>query len=282
MTWLSKLFGRKKIEKNGVVAKSKVPSGLWTTYENCKESILLEAMTLSVCPQCNFHHRMNILDRINNILDPGFSYLQVPLPPDDPIHFLGPKPYSAKLKQSREGCAFQEAFAIVSGTIESMPIVSMFMDFDFIGGSMGIAVGDAIAKTCETGIESKVPVIIFSSSGGARMQEGIYSLMQMPRSVIYVESVKRAGLPFISVLTHPTTGGVLASFAMRGSVILSEPDAVVAFTGPRVIKETLGVDLPPGFQSAQSVYSRGFIDQIVQRSMLREKIAQLLRIHNAT
>jgi acetyl-CoA carboxylase carboxyl transferase subunit beta len=223
---------------------------------------------------------MPITERIQNIMDTGFTYTPLTLPPDDPIDFMGPKSYKAKLKEARDKCPFQEAFSIVTGTIDSMPLVSMFMDFDFIGGSMGIAVGDAIVQTCSIAIKRHIPAIIFSSSGGARMQEGIFSLMQMPRTVVHVERVKKSGLPFISVLTHPTTGGVLASFAMRGSVTLAEPDATIAFTGPRVIKDTLGIDLPPGFQSSQAAYSRGFIDQIVQRNELKGKIAQLLRIYN--
>ena len=281
MTWLSKLFGRKKVETQlGSNIKSKVPSGLWITCENCSQSILSEKMSLKVCPQCNYHHRLPIMDRINNIMDVGFTYISVPNVADDPIKFMGPKSYISKLKECRANCAFNEAFAVVSGTISGMPIICLFMDFVFIGGSMGVAVGDGITQACSIALKRHIPLAIFSSSGGARMQEGIFSLMQMARSTIWVESVKRAGLPYISVLLHPTTGGVLASFAMRGSITLAEPDATIAFTGPRVIRDTLGIDLPPGFQTSQQVCNRGFIDQVVQRSALKEKIATILRIYN--
>lgn len=284
MTWLSKLLAKTGIGAGLPSRQSRVPVGLWSKCTSCGNNILSEKFKLNlfVCENCNHHHHIPITQRIQHTMDEGFSYINIPLPKDDPISFTDSKSYKTRLKESRERCSFNDAFAIVDGTIQSMPIVCLFMDFEFIGGSMGIAVGDAIAKSCSIAIERKIPIAIFAASGGARMQEGMFSLMQMPRSVIYVESVKKAGLPYIAVLTNPTTGGVLASFAMRASVTIAEPNAVIGFTGQRVIKDTLGIKLPKGFQSSEFVFEKGFLDQIVHRKDMRKKLSQFLSIINHT
>lgn len=283
MTWLSKLLEKTGIKTGLSSRQSRVPAGLWVKCSNCGSNALSEKLreNLNVCEYCMYHHSIMISHRIEITFDPGFSFISMDLPPDDPIQFVDNKSYKQRLSEARGKCDFKDAFAIVEGSIFGMPVIGFFMDFSFIGGSMGVAVGNGISLACKKAIERRIPVVIFTSSGGARMQEGMFSLLQMPRTTIAVESVKKFGLPYIAVLTNPTTGGVLASFAMRGTVTLAEPDSIIGFTGQRVIKDTLGIKLPKGFQSPGFLYEKGFLDQIVERKDLKNTLAKLLRLFSS-
>jgi acetyl-CoA carboxylase carboxyl transferase subunit beta len=282
MTWLSQLLAKTGIKNPLISRQSRVPAGLWIKCDGCGTNMLTEKFVanLNVCESCNHHHPIKVLERIKLIMDDKFGYINLPLPPDDPIGFVDTKSYKQRLKEARDKCTFNDSFAIVEGTIFNMPVVSIFMDFEFIGGSMGIALGDSIVKAAQVAVDRRIPLIIFTSSGGARMQEGLFSLMQMPRSVIAIEKVKAMGLPYIAVLLHPTTGGVLASFASRASFTIAEPGAIIGFTGQRVIKDTLGIKLPKGFQTSEFVQEKGFIDQVVPRKMLKQKLGTILSIIN--
>jgi len=280
MTWLSKLLEKTGIKTGLSSRQSRVPAGLWVKCSNCGSNILSEKLkeNLNVCEYCMYHHPIDIQHRINITFDPNYQLVNMDSPVDDPIEFVDSKSYKQRLVDARSKSDFKDAFAIVDGMISGMPIIGFFMDFAFIGGSMGIAVGDGISLACKMAIERRVPIVIFTSSGGARMQEGMYSLLQMPRTTIAVESVKKLGLPYIAVLTHPTTGGVLASFAMRATVTIAEPDSIIGFTGQRVIKDTLGIKLPKGFQSPEFVYEKGFLDQIIERREMKNTLAKILRL----
>ena len=282
MTWLSKLLEKTGIKTGLSSRQSRVPAGLWVKCANCGSNILAEKLreNLNVCEYCMYHHTITISHRIEITFDPGFRFIEAELPPDDPIGFVDSKSYKQRLADARSKSEFKDAFAIVDGNVFGMPIIGFVMDFNFIGGSMGIAVGNGIALACKKAIERRVPVVIFCASGGARMQESMFSLLQMPRTTIAVESVKKFGLPYIAVLTNPTTGGVLASFAMRATITLAEPDSIIGFTGQRVIKDTLGIKLPKGFQSPGFVYERGFLDQIIERKDMKNTLAKLLRLFN--
>jgi len=282
MTWLSQLLAKTGIKSPLTSRQSRVPAGLWTKCDGCGANMLAEKFmsNLNVCESCDHHHPMKVVDRIRVIMDDKFGYVNLALPPDDPINFVDSKPYKQRLKEARDKCSFNDSFAIVEGSIFNMPVVAIFMDFEFIGGSMGIALGDSIVKAAQLAVERRIPLIIFTSSGGARMQEGLFSLMQMPRTVIAIEKVKSMGLAYIAVLLHPTTGGVLASFASRASFTIAEPGAIIGFTGQRVIKDTLGIKLPKGFQSSEFVQQKGFIDQVVPRREIKETLGKILDIIN--
>ena len=282
MTWLSQLLAKSGIKNPLSSRQSRVPAGLWTKCAACSTNILTEKLmnNLNVCEYCQHHHPLSIKERIKSIMDPNFKYIDIKLPEDDPLNFVDTKEYKKRLKDARGNCTFKDAFAVVDGTISDMPAISVFMDFNFIGGSMGIAVGNAIVKAAQIAVERRIPAIIFTSSGGARMQEGLFALMQMPRTVIAVDSIKKAGVPYIVVMTYPTTGGVLASFASRATFTLAEPGAVIGFTGARVIKDTLGIKLPKGFQTAEFIKDKGFIDAIISRKAIKSKLTSILSIFN--
>lgn len=232
---------------------------------------------LKVCPECGFHHRLDAAGRIEQIADPGsFVEFSAELCSKNPIELDG---YAEKLLQSQKKSLMNDAVVTGNCTIEDLPAVLAVMSFDFMGGSMGSVVGEKITQAMFEGALSDTPVIIFTASGGARMQEGIFSLMQMAKTASAAALLEKTGVPLFIVLTHPTTGGVTASFAMLGDVILAEPGALIGFAGPRVIEGTIGQKLPEGFQQAEFQLKKGFVDAIVSRDKLRSRLAFLMKTH---
>lgn len=232
---------------------------------------------LGVCPQCGHHHSVDAYTRLRQVLDPGsFRELNEKHPPADPLTFPG---YRDKLKATQEKTGLTEAVVTALGTIGGRKCVTGVLDSRFFMGSMGAAVGEKITLAMEYAAKSRLPLILFSASGGARMQEGIVSLMQMTKTTAALGRFQAKGLLYISVLTHPTTGGVTASFASLGDVILAEPGALIGFAGPRVIAQTIGQVLPQGFQSAEFQEAHGFVDRVIPRKDLRQALSELLRLH---
>jgi acetyl-CoA carboxylase carboxyl transferase subunit beta len=257
----------------------KVPEGLWVKCSSCGEILQSKILKdhLHVCPECNYHFRIGAWERILQLSqDDSFEEFDKNLKTSDPLQFVDTKPYSKRLEVSFQ--ATQQFDAIVTGqtSIQGVRLLLASFEFRFMGGSMGIIVGEKLSRLFEKALSEKLPVVVVSASGGARMQEGIFSLMQMAKTVALVREMKQCQLPYISVLTDPTTGGVAASFAMLGDIILSEPGALVGFAGPRVIEQTMRQALPPGFQRAEFLLKHGFIDLIVQRSELPQMIAKLI------
>lgn len=236
---------------------------------------------LKVCPQCNYHFQLTAAERIHLLVDPAsFSELDEDLIAADPLHFESQaQVYSEKLVREREKTGLNEAVVTGYATIENQAVALAVMDFRFIGGSMGAGVGEKITRTIEFACAYHLPLVIVSASGGARMQEGLYSLMQMARTAAALAKLKEAALPYVSLLTNPTTGGVSASFAMLGDIILAEPGGLICFAGPRVIEQFMHEKLPPGAASAEFLLEHGMLDRIVPRDQLRSVIAQLLRFY---
>lgn len=275
MSWLTNI--RPKVR--ALVARSTdVPENLWHKCPECGAMIFhreLEA-NLRVCPQCSFHMRMLAPERIAMLFDEGYRRLPVPRPVLDPLKFRDRKRYVERLKDAQAGNPEREAILVASGKINGNKAVAAVFDFDFMAGSMGIAVGEGLVMAAREAIERKAALIAIPASGGARMQEGILSLMQMPRTTIAVQIVKEAGLPYIVVLTDPTTGGVTASFAMLGDINLAEPGAQIGFAGQRVIEDTIREKLPEGFQRSEYLHAHGMVDQVVHRAQLKERLGKLL------
>ncbi len=256
--------------------KVKIPEGLWIKCDNCKEIIYRKEVdkNFKVCPKCDYHFRISASERLPFIVDEG-SFLEVEdgLSPKD---FLSFKDYKDKLKSSRKKTGLKDAIISGEARIGGKPVSVVIMDFNFMGGSMGSVVGEKIARAVERAIEKKTPFVSVASSGGARMQEGILSLMQMAKTAAAVARLGEAGLPFISVLTDPTFGGVTASFAMLGDIIIAEPKSLIGFAGPRVIEQTIKQQLPQGFQRAEFLLEHGMIDMIVPRRELRATVGKIL------
>jgi acetyl-CoA carboxylase carboxyl transferase subunit beta len=256
--------------------KVKIPEGLWVKCDNCKEIIYRKEVdkNFKVCPKCDYHFRISASERLPYIVDEG-SFLEVEdgLSPKD---FLSFKDYKDKLKSSRKKTGLKDAIISGEARIGGKPVSLVVMDFNFMGGSMGSVVGEKIARAVERAIEKRTPFISVASSGGARMQEGILSLMQMAKTSAAVAQLGEAGLPFISVLTDPTFGGVTASFAMLGDLIIAEPKSLIGFAGPRVIEQTIKQQLPPGFQRAEFLLEHGMIDMIVPRREMHATLGRIL------
>jgi acetyl-CoA carboxylase carboxyl transferase subunit beta len=256
--------------------KVKIPEGLWVKCENCKEIIYRKEVdkNFKVCPKCDYHFRITASERLLYLVDEG-SFLEVEdgLSPRD---FLGFKDYKDRLKNQRKKTGLKDAIISGEARIGGMPVSVIVMEFTFMGGSMGSVVGEKITRAVERAIEKRVPFIAVSSSGGARMQEGILSLMQMAKTSAAVARLGEAGLPFISVLTDPTFGGVAASFSMLGDIIIAEPRSLVGFAGPRVIEQTTKQQLPPGFQRAEFLLEHGMIDMIVPRRDMHSSLRRIL------
>ena len=270
--------------KNGKKEQSKpgkVSEGLWIKCPSCSEIIYKKELerNLEVCPKCNYHFRIEAEKRIKMIFDEGsFQELFGDIEPQDLLNFVDTKKYKERLKEDTEKTGLLDAVVSGIGKILGISVAASVFDFNFMGGSMGRVAGEKIAGTFRYAIENKLPVIIFTSSGGARMQEGIYSLMQMSKTVALVSEFNRTGMPYISVLTDPTTGGVSASFATIGDVIIAEPKALIGFAGPRVIEKTIHQSLPEGFQRSEYLLEHGMIDMIVERKNLREVLKKLLTL----
>ncbi len=237
------------------------------------------AECLNVCNDCDHHMALKPRDRFGALFDGGiFTEIEIPLPIADPLSFRDQKKYPERLKTAQKTTGEKEAILVAEGEMGRTPIVAVAQDFTFMGGSMGMYVGNAIITAAEHAVKTKRPLILFSAAGGARMQEGILSLMQMPRTTVAVQMLKEAGLPYIVVLTHPTTGGVTASYAMLGDIHIAEPNALICFAGPRVIAQTIGEKLPDGFQRAEYLLDHGMLDRVTHRKNLREELITVTRM----
>jgi acetyl-CoA carboxylase carboxyl transferase subunit beta len=271
-----------KKEKHGVSAQApkEIPEGLWIKCDQCGEIIYKKQLekTLWTCPVCTFHFRITSDYYIKILLDGGlFEKLDETVLPADPIGFKDQKKYSDRLTDSQKKSGLTEAVVCGLGKIDNIPVSCSFMDFRFIGGSMGSVVGERITRAIERAVERKIPLVIVSSSGGARMQESILSLMQMAKTATMLAAMDDAKLPYISILTNPTTAGVMASYASLGDIIVAEPKALLGFAGSRVIQQTIGQELPEGFQSSEFFKEHGFVDSIILRTKLKEQTALMLR-----
>ncbi len=252
---------------------------LWTKCENCKSLLYIPELkaNLNVCPKCQHHFNMPAKERIEHLLE-GYQLLFENIKPTDPLNFKDTKSYRDRLKQAQEQTGLSEAMLVAEGLLKDERVVLAVMDFDFIGGSMGSVVGERFYRACKHASQREIPLITVITSGGARMQEGILSLMQMAKTSIGVGYLKNKGIPYITVLTDPTTGGVSASFAFLGDIIIAEPKALIGFAGPRVIEQTIKQQLPEGFQSAEFLLQKGMVDMVVHRKDLRDKLHQLIKL----
>jgi acetyl-CoA carboxylase carboxyl transferase subunit beta len=281
MNWIAN-FVRPRIKSlMGGTARAETPENLWKKCSSCGEMIFHRDLALAqnVCPQCGFHMRIAPVDRFTAIFDASdFEILPSPEVPADPLKFRGEKRYADELKNTRAKTSRAEALTAARGTIEGMPVMIAVQPFDFLGGSLSMGVGEGLVIAMETSVAEKRPFILFVSSGGARMQEGILSLMQMPRVTICVDMLHEAGLPYIVVLTDPTYGGVSASYAMLGDIQMAEPGAQIGFAGPRVMAQTIRERLPEGFQRAEFLLEHGMIDMVVHRHELRPTLSKLVHL----
>jgi acetyl-CoA carboxylase carboxyl transferase subunit beta len=274
MSWLDSV--RKKIP---FIAKRESPDNLWHKCPSCQQMIFAKEYeeNLSVCPKCGHHGRIGPDARFDQLFDNGvFTPLPSPQVREDPLKFRDSKRYSDRIKEARSKTGEQDALINARGTIEGFKAVVGVQDFAFMGGSMGLAVGAAFVAGVAAAIADKCPYIIFTAAGGARMQEGILSLMQMPKTTVAIAQLREAGLPYIVVMTDPTTGGVTASYAMLGDIQLAEPGALIGFAGQRVIEQTIREKLPEGFQRAEYLLEHGMLDMVVNRHDLRAELARLI------
>jgi acetyl-CoA carboxylase carboxyl transferase subunit beta len=269
----------RKEKQKLVPQKREVAADVWEKCDSCGEILFVRRLTenLRVCPECGHHFRMAASDYLDVLLDDGFEEeFDADLRSADPLGFVDSKPYVRRVEQAEAKVGTRDAVLTGMGRIEGRAVCLAVMDFKFIGGSMGSVVGEKITRMIERAIERSCPVIILSASGGARMQEGIFSLMQLAKTSAALQKLSEHRLPFVSILTHPTTGGVTASYAMLGDVNLAEPGALIGFAGRRVIKETIRQDLPDGFQTSEFLLEHGMVDSIVPRAELKEALATLL------
>jgi len=277
MSWLTE-YVRPKI-RAVLGQRTEVPENLWSQCPSCQQMIFTKELekNLRVCPHCGHHMRGTALERLDWTFDEG-SYTRIELPkaPADPLVFRDQKRYSERLREARAKTGLDDALVVAHGTIGGARAVAAIMEFNFMGGSMGAAVGEGIVAAARLAVLQQSPLIVFTASGGARMQEGAVSLMQMPRTTIATMMVKDAKLPFIVVLTDPTTGGVTASFAMLGDIQIAEPGALIGFAGARVIEQTVRETLPEGFQRAEYLHEHGIVDMVVRRTEMRETLARVL------
>ncbi len=276
MSWLTE-FVRPKIRT--LFARREVPDNLWHQCPACQQMIFATdlAANLKVCTHCGHHMRAGAVERLGWTFDPdSFTRIELPKVAADPLRFRDQKRYADRLKEAREKTHLDDAVAVAHGTIGGRRAVVAAMEFAFMGGSMGAAVGEGIVAAAKLAVLQEAPLIVFTASGGARMQEGALSLMQMPKTVLATRMVKQAGLPFLTVLTDPTTGGVTASFAMLGDVQIAEPGALIGFAGARVIEQTVHEKLPEGFQRAEYLAAHGIIDIVVKRTELRATLVRIL------
>ncbi|HKL70912.1 acetyl-CoA carboxylase, carboxyltransferase subunit beta [Salibaculum sp.] len=278
MNWISN-YVRPRI--NSIFSRREVPENLWSKCDECGTMLFHRELreALNVCPSCGHHMGITPRDRFRALFDGGvFTEVDVPQPVEDPLRFRDQKKYPDRLRAAQKKTGEREAMLVVEGEIGRTPIVAAGQDFSFMGGSMSMYVGNAIIAAAERAIDTKRPLILFSAAGGARMQEGILGLMQMPRTTIAVQMLKEAGLPYIVVLTHPTTGGVTASYAMLGDVQIAEPNALIGFAGARVIEQTIREKLPEGFQRAEYLLDHGMLDRVTPRAQLRDELITITRI----
>src|SRR5258706_229749 len=281
MAWLKK--PGKPMATPAVEKPSRVPEGLWVKCPGCSQVIYNKDLTtnLNVCPKCAHHFRIGAAERLRIIFDADWVEYDRDLVSTDPLNFTDTKPYRARLKASIASTGLKDAIIVATGTIDGIRTVVAAMEYGFIGGSMGVVVGEKIPRGIERAIEERLPVVIVSCSGGARMMEGALSLMQMAKICGALARLDRARLPYISMLTDPTTGGVTASFAMLGDLNVAEPKALIGFAGPRVIEQTIRQKLPEGFQRSEFLLDKGMIDLIVDRREMKATLASALRFMGA-
>ena len=275
MNWLTK-YVRPKIQ--ALVRRPDVPDNLWRQCPGCEQMVFHRELdaALNVCPHCGHHMRLPAKRRLEILFDDGaFETVELSAVSNDPLKFRDRKRYTDRLKEARGKSNNADALIVAHGLIGGRTAVAAAFDFAFLGGSMGLAVGKGLLSACRLAVLKEAPLIVFPASGGARMQEGILSLMQMPRTVIAINEVTDAGLPYIVVLTDPTTGGVSASFAMLGDIAIAEPNAMIGFAGARVIEETIREQLPEGFQRAEYLFEHGMVDMVVHRHQIRDEIIRI-------
>ncbi len=278
MSWLTD-YVRPKFRT--LLGHRDVPDNLWTQCDACKQMVFSNELekNLRVCPHCGHHMQIDAATRLGFVFDDGkFTRIDLPKVPADPLGFRDEKRYSDRLRDARGKTHLDDALLVATGTIGGVTSVAAAMEFRFMGGSMGAAVGEGLLTAARQAVQMSAPLILFTASGGARMQEGMVSLMQMPRSTIAVQMVREAGLPYIVVLTNPTTGGVTASFAMLGDIHLAEPGATIGFAGARVIEQTVRETLPEGFQRSEYLLDHGIVDMVVPRGELAATLARIVSL----
>jgi acetyl-CoA carboxylase carboxyl transferase subunit beta len=278
MSWLEKILPP-RIKQGGT--RKTMPEGVWTKCPGC-EAVLYSAeleRSLQVCPKCSHHLRIRARERLDALLDAEGRYeIGQEVLPVDSLKFKDSKKYPDRLQQAMQDTGETDALVVLGGSIRALPVVVACFEFEFMGGSMGSVVGERFVRGVQTALEQKVPFVCFTATGGARMQEGLLSLFQMAKTTAMIARLAEAKLPFVSVLTDPTMGGVSASFAFMGDVVIAEPKALIGFAGPRVIEQTVREKLPEGFQRAEFLLTKGAVDMIVDRRNLRDEIAQLLAL----
>jgi len=278
MSWLKNVIPP-KIKRIVGAEKKRVPDGVWHKCNSCQTTLYNSDLekNLHVCPKCDHHHRLPARERLKLLFDSiGQREIFTDILPKDPLNFVDSKPYDEKLKEAQEKHKTGDALIVINGKIESLNITAAAFEFSFMGGSMGSVVGEKFVRAIDYAIENKTPFICFSASGGARMQEGLFSLMQMAKTSAALTKLSKEKIPFISILTDPTMGGVSASFAMLGDIIIAEPNALIGFAGPRVIEQTVREKLPTGFQRSEFLLEHGAIDFIVDRREMRKSLVNII------
>ena len=280
MSWLQKLLPP-KINRTGTGTKKNVPEGLWSKCPSC--SAVLYATDLeknaNVCPKCGYHNRISARERLDLLLDPeGRFEIGVEVTPVDSLKFKDDKRYPDRLEEAEKSTGETDALIVMQGAVRNVPVVTAAFEFEFMGGSMGSAVGERFVRGVHACLDQGLPLVCVTATGGARMQEGLFSLMQMAKTTAALTQLAARKLPFVSILTDPTMGGVSASFAMIGDVVIAEPRALIGFAGPRVIEQTVREKLPEGFQRAEFLLEKGAIDMIVDRRQMRDKLANVLTL----
>ncbi|OOF69629.1 acetyl-CoA carboxylase, carboxyltransferase subunit beta [Rodentibacter caecimuris] len=276
MSWIDRIFSK---NTSSGTRKANVPEGVWTKCTSCEQVLYTEELkrNLQVCPKCGHHMRIDARERLLALLDEGSSQeLATELEPKDILKFKDLKKYKDRLSSAQKETGEKDALIVMNGTLYDIPVVAAASNFSFMGGSMGSVVGAKFVKAAETAMELNCPFICFSASGGARMQEALFSLMQMAKTSAVLAKMRKKGVPFISVLTDPTLGGVSASFAMLGDLNIAEPKALIGFAGPRVIEQTVREKLPEGFQRSEFLLEKGAIDMIIERAEMKKTLASIL------
>ena len=277
MSWFEKLLPSKIRTEGG--RKKSIPEGLWTKCDNCSQILYRAELerNLDVCPKCGHHNRMGARRRLDTFLDAeARTELGTEIEPVDALKFRDSKKYKDRLVQAQKATAEKDALVVIKGQLKSIPVVAAAFEFRFMGGSMGSVVGERFVRATNASVEEGIPLVCFSASGGARMQEALFSLMQMAKTSAALARLNERGIPFISVMTDPTMGGVSASLAMLGDINVAEPNALIGFAGPRVIEQTVRETLPEGFQRSEFLLDHGAVDMIIDRREMRDKIAAIL------
>lgn len=281
MSWLTKLLPPKIKREQGAQRRSNLPEGLWSKCPSCEAVLYATDLekNLNVCPKCGHHNRLNSRQRLDLLLDPeGRFEIGSEVVPVDSLKFKDSKKYPDRLMEANRLTGETDSLVVLQGAIKTMPVVAAAFEFDFMGGSMGSVLGERFVRGVQIAVEHKMPFICITASGGARMQEGLFSLMQMAKTTAALTKLSEVGMPFISILTDPTMGGVSASFAFVGDVVIAEPNALIGFAGPRVIEQTVREKLPEGFQRSEFLLEKGAIDMIVDRRELRDQVARTLAL----